>query len=458
MLRYKVCLPKDLDIEHIVQECPPSFKYDLDSFKYLSHLINVLPTLINDDEPTACISSTYMKNKVANYREYLDYLLENNVIYTDNHFRVGSEWGNPKCKGYGFYSNYTTGVKFEDITKYTLVKNISKDNSDKNKLRLKYNYLTRSFNDNLNIDYEAALKTIDEKYESEEDSQEFKNGKWSKHEKANRRKNRKLKVERMNAHDFYYGVDDNIGRFHSTLTGLDCSLRKFVTYDNKELVSIDLSNSQPLLSTILLRKEFWSDSKAGYTVSELAKRGNETSVLVKRLMKEIIRDSYTMFREYDLSVGGQGVQEFIRLVNDGEVYEDFEQGVYEELGTKFEDRKSLKQMFLKCLYSSNSYTDRYKKVFKSRYRDVNNIFEGVKQIDKTLLPRMLQSIESDVFLKRIAGRIYIEKPELILYTIHDSIVTLSGNEEYVKDVAMDVFYNELGLSPNFKIEYWNKGV
>jgi hypothetical protein len=66
----------------------------------------------------------------------------------------------------------------------------------------------------------------------------------------------------------------------------------------------------------------------------------------------------------------------------------------------------------------------------------------------------LQRIESEIILNRVAKRIEIERPDLPLFTIHDSVVTSVGNELYIQFVMKEEMENAIGLSPNMKIEYW----
>ena len=50
--------------------------------------------------------------------------------------------------------------------------------------------------------------------------------------------------------------DKTSKRYHSNLTRLSSILRNFITYNGEELVSIDLVNSQPYFSTMILDKDF----------------------------------------------------------------------------------------------------------------------------------------------------------------------------------------------------------
>ena len=59
-------------------------------------------------------------------------------------------------------------------------------------------------------------------------------------------------VDKLRNYEYLMKVDKTAGRFHTLLTQLPSNLRKFVTYDGKELVGVDLVNSQPLLANALL--------------------------------------------------------------------------------------------------------------------------------------------------------------------------------------------------------------
>jgi hypothetical protein len=42
---------------------------------------------------------------------------------------------------------------------------------------------------------------------------------------------------------------------------------------------------------------------------------------------------------------------------------------------------------------------------------------------------------------------------LPIFTIHDSIITTSGDEEYVKAIMKEELHNYIGYEPKLKIEY-----
>ncbi|RCR67503.1 hypothetical protein [Larkinella punicea] len=73
-----------------------------------------------------------------------------------------------------------------------------------------------------------------------------------------------------------------------------------------------------------------------------------------------------------------------------------------------------------------------KEIFRDLFPNVMRLFELIKSQQHRTLALLLQNIESEIFLNRIARRIAQERPDLPIFTIHDSIVTTVGNETYVK--------------------------
>ena len=70
----------------------------------------------------------------------------------------------------------------------------------------------------------------------------------------------------------------------------------------------------------------------------------------------------------------------------------------------------------------------------------------------TRLAIKLQRLESDMILRTICKRIISEKPDIPIFTIHDSIMTTDENVNYVKQVMIEEFANRFGIVPSFKIE------
>jgi hypothetical protein len=79
------------------------------------------------------------------------------------------------------------------------------------------------------------------------------------------------------------------------------------------------------------------------------------------------------------------------------------------------------------------------------------VVERMKQGDYRRLVHFAQRIESTFMFARVRPRIMEFRPNLFVSTIHDSILTTDGDEEFVRPVMLDEFAH-LGLSPQVKVE------
>jgi hypothetical protein len=96
-----------------------------------------------------------------------------------------------------------------------------------------------------------------------------------------------------------------------------------------------------------------------------------------------------------------------------------------------------------------------KRAFKNLFPSVYEVFALIKKADKTLLPRLLQRIESHLILQVVTKRIARERRTLPIFTIHDSIATTEGNVEYVKKIFEEELYNAIGYLPTLSVEHWH---
>ena len=122
------------------------------------------------------------------------------------------------------------------------------------------------------------------------------------------------------------------------------------------------------------------------------------------------------------------------------------------------NRKESKDVFFSIMYSGNQFFGqeeaKYKRLFRERFPNVYKIFSLIKSIEKNLLACTLQRVESYIIIDVICKRIEIERPYLPIFTIHDSIATTAGNEDYIKYLMYDEFTRIIGYKPMLKTEYW----
>lgn len=133
------------------------------------------------------------------------------------------------------------------------------------------------------------------------------------------------------------------------------------------------------------------------------------------------------------------------------------EGLYYDLTIPREKRR-LKDEFFRILYSDNRFIMQenavYKRLFKRLFPTVYRIFNLIKQKGNHHLPIILQLVESEVILKRVGIQLHKTDPQLPLFTIHDSMVTLRGSENLVHQQLKMEFESIIGLQPSLAIEPW----
>ena len=64
-----------------------------------------------------------------------------------------------------------------------------------------------------------------------------------------------MAIDRIKEHDYHLSTDSTVNRFYSTITLMPSDFRNFLRYDGKELVCLDIRNSQAFFSLNLLKEE-----------------------------------------------------------------------------------------------------------------------------------------------------------------------------------------------------------
>lgn len=75
-----------------------------------------------------------------------------------------------------------------------------------------------------------------------------------------------MSVDYINTKTFFFKVDAIAGRVHTNITNLSRDLRCFLNYEGKQLINIDISNSQPFLFNILIQ-EFFKTNQPNSSIS-----------------------------------------------------------------------------------------------------------------------------------------------------------------------------------------------
>jgi hypothetical protein len=452
-------IPRNLDIEELLRDCPPNEvkKFSKNKLIYILHLLYTIPAEnkgLETPDGLVPLSSKLLQKYIRNYNEYLDYLRRAKVIKTDNHFKLGQ-----KCRGYRYTDKYNTIFKAVLVADSILNRNKKRECRFSISLKAKYNHLLKWYTPALQINRELAFAFIQADYERKLDNPSLrdydeKNKKYK--DPLRQFTSAYINIDRIADGDFLLKVDSNVKRFHSIVTNLRSEARHCLTYGGQNLISIDIKNSQPYIATILLSSWFWN-----------CQSGN-TLLSITDIINNPIRKKYKIKSHYDSFItlvndavmqSGSDLQQFIDLVTRGVFYKYLSVVFEKDLGKSFSNPKRVKETVFQVLFTDNRYFGKPdaapKRKFKELFPSVYKIFALLKTKDKTLLPRLLQMIESHLILQVVTKRIARERPALPIITIHDSIATTEGNENYVKQILEEELYKAIGHMPTLSVDRWH---
>ena len=116
-------------------------------------------------------------------------------------------------------------------------------------------------------------------------------------------------------------------------------------------------------------------------------------------------------------------------------------------------RNEVKPLFLAVIYGDpqNMHT----KVGEAICELYPAVFDAVIDRAYTLghggLPRLMQRIESDIMILKVAARLMSEEPRMPLLTVHDSIVVPPDYVELAQRAIAEEWQAEFGLKPRTKV-------
>ena len=314
--------------------------------------------------------------------------------------------------------------------------------------RISTDHLTKWLDPNrFEVDYEEAMSMISMKYPETKDNQ---------------KSNQRIRcIESINNGRWGYSREGKDNRLHSILTCLSKDLRKYIKYDGRNLISIDIKNSQPFVFSSVLRN---LDPLSDNHICKILENYN----LIPN-----------MFYGFYSSNSGGDLERFIGQVEDGTIYERYYEVLYNAglvfrncCGTfsyeeqtfsgartiKFEKSRDLgKDIIMKTLFSSLKNSQEIVRIFKSEYPSVYRIMQkikGTKAHEKNYFAILLQNIEADCILDYCTKKISSDHPNIPLFTIHDSIVTTEENIEIVEHKFKEYLGTYFGTIPKLKNEPW----
>jgi hypothetical protein len=199
-------------------------------------------------------------------------------------------------------------------------------------------------------------------------------------------------------HIFYHF--DSYGRMHTNFTILRSFIRKnCLLMDGEETCEIDISNSQPLFLTKLIK-----DSNTSW----------------------VREDEFEIFKE---------------ITKNGTYYQYLMQNLH------ISNKKEAKELTYKVLFGRNSTNSKADKLFKQVFPTIHNFIRLYKKEkgDYKILAYDLQKMESNLIFNKIIRKVMDINPEIKIITVHDSIITSKKNRNEINAIFQTELINEFNF-------------
>jgi hypothetical protein len=376
--------------DYILQFVSKDFQYLTQQSKIIykginlkcSYLINIIHELLikyyfsNNIDIKFNLSSLILKKKYGEfYNYYIEYLCDNEFMSLVSNYYVGK-----KTKSYKLDTKYVYDtIRYKNTDKFILKKSKNRYEttiSEMNQSSILPNVRAKLIQslDSINIDYAGAYNFLNELM----DNNVIDDSKYKRNQ---------ISIENIRDGNIYFNFDD-YGRFHTNFTILRKEIRnQFLSINNEMLAEVDIKNSQPLFFGVLL----------------------------KNALPHINGDTE---RYFDLIVSGL-------------LYED----IVEK--STITTRKEAKMLMYKILFGDNvNDNKKLNKVFKKLYPSVHEYileFKEEKQNYKELAYK-LQKMESNFLFNTVINEIYQTYPDIVLFTIHDSIMFPKSYQDRVEEI------------------------
>jgi len=365
------------DFQYLTQQTKIQYKGINLKTSYLIHIIHEL--LIKyyfscNIEIKFNLSSMILKGKYGEYYNYyIDYLCENGFMSLVSKYYVGK-----KTNSYKIDTKYVYDVvRWKNYDKILLKK--SKNRYETSITEMKGNSINADIRkglidslDKIKIDFDGANNFI----KKLKDADKIDESKYQRN---------MISIENIRDQNIYFNFDD-YGRFHTNFTILKKEIRNnFLTINNEMLTEVDINNSQPLFFAVILKKEL-------------------------------------------IHINGD-TKKYFDLVKSGLLYDDIIQN------SCITERSEAKELIYKVLFGNNLKANKkVNKIFQKLYPSVYEYILEFKEQRKNYkeLSHELQKMESEFIFNHVIKEIYEKYPDIVLFTVHDSIIFPKSYQEKVE--------------------------
>lgn len=455
-IKFKIPSNIEANIVAKLQYDPPSWvkKSKVDKFLYVVSKIITLSSTNRKYSKLKLvpISSVVLRYELGkHYKKYLDWMIKHKFIETDNHYIVGSDEREGKCKCFGLTKPYKSKklIEFELKDEFILRKiinwkesKLSESISDPMMGRL-YEMMDKF---HIDIDgVESELRGLCESgYISEKQMQ------------IELDKCYKINDKNDNSLDMFI-VKDSYSRIHTNLTNISKRVRENHLYiDGKKTVGVDIVSSQPALLHSLIQdyidriKKIPEIQRNSAFFIEMDSHRTDIREKYKNKRNNFNGDSvYNDKSEFNLSKLGFSCFSDTQKALERELSfyaHSLDCGIYEfyqEEWGKFWDedisRDKMKQYWLTYVFGQGKSDSmiRMGYIWDYHYPVLNKLLKYFKVGDYKVLSHKLQRKEAELIYDKLCPEID-NKLGIDYSTVHDSILVDESNAEAVRNIFTNI--------------------
>lgn len=300
----------------------------------------------------------------------------------------------------------------------------------------KYKFLRKWFDpNNLKIDIEKAMAVCDQRY-------------------ADHKCYKKYTAEVTRIVNFYNGKyylyfnKETDGRVHSNITFLPKAYRKFMTYDDKSLVEVDLSSSVLFFLSNLINNT---------KVLDVLKNISNSLLMIHKSLQGVDNEEFDLIK---------------KLVQTGKLYEffidDFSEVYSDEQFTGFlkgghfdlsftDRRKVIKKRIIAMIFAKPEHYLVEQEIFTVHFPVlVKRLNEFKNKFGHEKLAHALSQFEAfcvlDIAAKNFHNNYYRKAP---IFTLHDCLITTSDHKNELESMMTESLQRFLGSAPAVESKEWS---
>ena len=234
-----------------------------------------------------------------------------------------------------------------------------------------------------------------------------------------------IQLNELSIGNYFAKRNDTNIRLDTNLTNLPSALIYYITLEREELINIDLSNSQLIILSYLIK----TNQLDKYITQNVESKLAPVYMSVNKVgIKHNIRPKYLNYKT---------LRNFVEFTENGTIYNY----ISDKLG--FNDRDRAKKAMFEILFSSHKYRSTAKTAFGQLFPVLKFITdEYKKEHGKNQLAILLQKTESRIFIDGILTKLLQEGFKVL--TKHDSVLCKKSDAKAVYEFVSEFLTKEIG--------------